>query len=215
MKTIIPFLARPTAFVIALYLVVSACGFNEDELSTPAISGKGSEITVARQTETFTGIALDMDADVYVQPGAVAKVEVEAQDNLLPYVLTYVSGNKLVIETKNNLRPAGKIKVFVTLPVLNKAVVTGAGRIIGNGTFISDEFTATVKGAGRIDLAVEAQAIKNELNGSGSIFLAGSAQKYNATITGSGDIDTSNLTTAAEVKVATSQSGASKGFKVN
>lgn len=108
MKTIFYFLSRPIALVTILALSISACGLNDDETTKPSLAGEGKGISSARPVKAFTGIELEADVDVFVQTGAVAKIEVEAQKNLQPYVLTYVAGNKLVIKTSGNLNPTEK-----------------------------------------------------------------------------------------------------------
>ena len=193
MKNTLQFLTRPFSLFIVLTLAITACGLNDDDVTTPQIAGKGKEIIAARSANNFTGIELNTEADVYIQPGTETKVEVEAQDNLQPFILTYVSGNKLIVSSTGNIRPTGKIKVFVTLPLLEKVTVKDKGRIIGNGTFATDKLTATVEGTGRIDLDVEAQEVKTNLSGTGSIYLSGNTKQYTSKVSGAGSVDISSL----------------------
>ncbi|HEY0434171.1 MAG TPA: head GIN domain-containing protein, partial [Chitinophagaceae bacterium] len=107
--------------------------------------------------------------NVYLLTGE-AGVRIEAEDNLLPYIETYVDGNTLHVGTKEDywLQPEREVKIYVSAPSFEKIHSFGSGDIRG-------------------------ESVDAETNGSGDIYLAGSAKTWTGEIRGSGNIKAMDL----------------------
>ncbi|HNP99370.1 MAG TPA: DUF2807 domain-containing protein, partial [Bacteroidia bacterium] len=62
------------------------------------IEGSGNVITETRSLTTFNGIDLRNTANVYITQGDVQEVKIEAEDNIVPLILTEVKNDELIIE---------------------------------------------------------------------------------------------------------------------
>ncbi|HMX36953.1 MAG TPA: DUF2807 domain-containing protein, partial [Ferruginibacter sp.] len=63
--------------------------------------GSGNIITESRSVGGFTGVSVGGDFDVEVKIGPETKLVVEADDNIMKYIDTRVSGNMLKIRTED------------------------------------------------------------------------------------------------------------------
>jgi hypothetical protein len=161
------------------------------------IEGNGQLKKETRSISDFSSIASAGSWDVMVSYGPTCSVQVEADENLLPYIVTEVESNRIQIHSKKNtnLRSKNKIVVYVTLNHLSGIALSGSGNIMGEGKFSSDgPLQISVSGSGNIKMAFNAaQLVSMSIAGSGNIQLAGKAETAEASISGSGNADCGNL----------------------
>ncbi len=82
------------------------------------IKGNGNEKTETRKVSTYDQVELEGSMNVKLVAGTEGVLEVQAEENLLEYILTEVSGDELKISTKKgyNLDPSGNHEIVVTVP---------------------------------------------------------------------------------------------------
>jgi len=159
------------------------------------IRGNGHVRTEARTLGSFKSVASHGSFDVFVSSGEQA-VKIEAEDNLLPYIETYVEGYTLHVQTKDDywLRPGRKVKIFVSAPDYESIRSYGSGDITGESKITnSSKLELGVNGSANINMDVDAPEINTETNGSGDIFLKGETKAFEGEIHGSGDIKALDL----------------------
>jgi hypothetical protein len=123
-------------------------------------------------------------------------LKIEAEENLLPYIETYVEGYTLHVDTKNDywLSPGRKVKIFVSLPDYESIRSYGSGDITGESKITnSSKLELGVNGSANIKMDVDAPEINTETNGSGDIFLRGETKSFEGEIHGSGNIKALDL----------------------
>ena len=152
--------------------------------------------TEDRSLGNFSAISSYGPYNVYLTQDSGFKVSVEADDNLLPFIDTYVEGGELKIRTKEgyNLRESREISIHVSAPSFSALKSVGSGNIISqnkinNSTPVSIEAT----GSGDIKANLNAPEVKAEVLGSGNISLEGETKTFNGNITGSGNIKAFDL----------------------
>src|SRR5215213_1386086 len=89
--------------------------------SCEKVTGDGPVVTETRNIVNFSGIDLRIAADIYFKQDTTYKVEISAQRNILQVMETYVSGGRLVIKFKNDVRVRvhDPIMVLVSAPSAN------------------------------------------------------------------------------------------------
>ncbi|NML22796.1 DUF2807 domain-containing protein [Pseudoflavitalea sp. G-6-1-2] len=185
-------------------LILGSCNF----IGGKKIRGKGQISTDSRSIGSFNGVSSSGSFDIYVSSGPNS-VKIEAEENLLQYIETYVDGNTLRIGTKDGywLRPSRDIKIYVSAPSFNKIHSSGSGNIIGQGLITSAEkIDVSVSGAADIKLEVDAPEVESEITGSGSADLKGNTKKFTSRISGSGNVEAFDLK-SEETEVRVSGSG--------
>ena len=110
-------------------LLVASCRF----IAGKRIRGNGDLKTEERTQSGFSGVESHGSFDVYVSSGDQNTVKIEAEENLLPYIETYVDGDVLKITTKDGywLSPKRSMKVYVTAPSYSRVWSYGSGDITG------------------------------------------------------------------------------------
>jgi hypothetical protein len=165
--------------------------------SCEKITGEGPVVTETRNISNFEGIDLRVSADVYFQQSATYKVEVSAQQNILDVLETYVTGNKLVVKYKDNVRVKSHepVMVLVSAPSSNLFRVSGSGNISATGILNPVNLELDISGSGNINLVeVNTGTIDASISGSGNIKInSGTANHEKLRISGSGNIDLGNV----------------------
>ena len=173
-------------YPILLLLILSSCH---------AITGSGTIITETMHPGEFTGIKSSGSIDIEVKNGSTEQVEIEADDNVMKYIVTDIQNGVLDVRYKSHLSLMNShVKVFVTAPEINKLVVSGSADIISHDTLqVSNKLESNIDGSGGIKVFVNAPSVTSIVDGSGTIELKGRTRNFNASISGSGDIKCHNL----------------------
>lgn len=179
-----------------LFTLVSISSFAAWE----TITGNGVVKKETRQASGYTGISLQGSMNVQLAYGNTNTITVDADENLLPYIETFVENGNLVIRPKNkvNLKSKINLTIHASLTKLTLVALSGSGNINGEGAFANSGKTEVrLSGSGNVKLGVDAlNEVAVAISGSGNVILKGeSSNNIEASISGSGNIDCSNLST--------------------
>lgn len=190
--------------MLIMAITISGCiSIDSGGIAFSSLHGSGEIITEERQISGFNQIHLQGAGNVFLTRGAAQNVQVETDDNIMPFIETRVENSRLIIShARKNIRP-GVLNIHISAANLRGVSISGSGDITGNEIFSSDTFYADIAGSGDIALKVNAERLESSISGSGSINLSGSTRSYDATITGSGDVDAFDLQTTESSVVIT------------
>lgn len=160
-----------------------------------SITGSGNIITEKRTVNHFDGINISGSIDVEVRSGEAVSVEVEADDNILPYIITEVANGMFKARYKSNSSFSNThAKVYVTVPSLQKISISGSGNISSQDTIKNNNgIEFFVSGSGDIKMLTDAPSVKARISGSGNINLFGRTKNFEGSISGSGDLKCQDL----------------------
>ena len=195
-------------FPLTAIIIFISCDYRE------TVQGNGNTITESRTVSSFEGIQLSGSMNVHLVQGTDRAVTIEGEENILPYVETYVNDGKLIVKYRDdiNINTHEDVVVNVTAPELNEIDVTGSGDITGENKFSgNDEMKVEVTGSGNIKLELDAPAVEVSITGSGDIDLSGNTKSIKCSTTGSGEIDATELK-AENATVRTLGSGSIRVF---
>lgn len=185
MKTIKLFLP---GFILVLFGATSCI----DDFT---ISGNGIPATEGRITLGFEEVQSEGEFDVHITNGDEFEVVVNAESNILPYIETNVTRDRLRIYVRgiHNVKNRLPMEVYITTPHLEGIVQSGSG-VITTDYFVTDHMDVVVSGSGRIETAIDALDLDAVISGSGRLDLSGSSNFADFAVSGSGKIDAYNLT---------------------
>lgn len=156
------------------------------------VAGNGKMSTATRTVSDYDKVGLTGSMDVKLVAGQEGKLTIEAEENLMNYIITEVKGDALEISVKKgySIEPSRNNQILVTVPFedLNAVHLTGSGDIISSDVIESENFETKVTGSGDIKLLVNSENAKASVTGSGDIALRGSAEDFICNVTGSGNI---------------------------
>ncbi|MCZ6519997.1 MAG: DUF2807 domain-containing protein [Bacteroidetes bacterium] len=150
--------------------------------------GLGPIISVEIPLDSFDGISLDVAGNVFITQDTIQRVIVESNENIIGGLSTQVNDGLWDIRFRNCFNHYDKFDVYISVPNLNRVILSGSGNISGEGTFQAEQFDVFILGAGNISLMVEANSVDLEISGSGNISIAGNTNQLSAVISGSGNI---------------------------
>ena len=145
-------------------------------------------VTESREVAPFTGIDLNIPADVYVSQGLPQEIKITAKEGVLKQIETMVTDGVLEIEYDTCVSNPDSIKIYITAQDIHKLRINGSGDISTLYGITADDLELEINGSGDINVEANAAKIINEINGSGDIKLSGSSKTLQIEINGSGDV---------------------------
>ncbi|HEX8679345.1 MAG TPA: DUF2807 domain-containing protein, partial [Chthoniobacterales bacterium] len=127
------------------------------------VKGNGNVKTEDRPIGEFTKIEADGAFTINWSNGP-AKLSITADENLMEYIRTNRSGDRLSIDWVKPLRGTDGIKINVSSPTLTSAQLNGAVRLVA-ANLSGPEFYLEANGASRIALHGDVNAMSGEMNG--------------------------------------------------
>ncbi|MEY4937502.1 MAG: hypothetical protein RIS64_3861 [Bacteroidota bacterium] len=203
--------------VVSVLTTFSSCTFaqsnpqiseNNDKWEKPFVRGSGTINKVIRNVEGFTGIASEVNADLFLTLGTYS-FEVTGQDNLTAALKTEVKNNVLHIWFDENVKIDYNktLKIKISAPAYQSLSVAGSGAATLNDKLASESFNLTMAGSGTVRMPkLAVKQLTATMSGSGRFILGGNAETMNLTLSGSGGIET-NMVTAGDVNAVISGSG--------
>jgi hypothetical protein len=132
------------------------------------VLGTGDIVSEQRRINgTFSEILVKGSMDLFVQQGDSIKVVAKDFSNVLPYLTTRVSGNRLVIDYEDAWIRESRGEVTVTLPKLTGIEISGSSEVGTIGAFKCDDLLVNVSGSGNINLVGTAKRLNLRVSGSG------------------------------------------------
>ena len=108
-----------------------------------------------RDVASFTGVSLNISADVLLTQGNTREVIIEADENSLERIITEVKNGVLQIKKEQAWRQNLKnVTIWITVPEIDGLYLSGSGSITAEKTLTSGELEIKVSGSGKIDLQV-------------------------------------------------------------
>jgi len=158
-------LAAALVFLVGS-LMAPTCYFAGEE-----IRGSGNVIREERDVSGFTGVKVSNQGDLKIELGDREKLVIEAEDNLMEYIETYVEDGVLKIGTEPNinLRTKKPIRYFLTAKKLDYLATSSSGDIEAPALKAKD-FTVKISSSGDIEIdEIEAEEVSIGISSSGDV----------------------------------------------
>ena len=159
-----------------------------DEVPWGCVEGNDRIAIEQRPIGSFSNITSYGSYVVNVELGSEYSLTVEADENLLSYIRTYIQGNTLVIDNRNSrcIRSNEPIRIDVVTRNIEQLKLAGSG-VIDASNFTAEELELELTGSGVIECRrITVDYLLANLTGSGVINLSGSAETADYSLSGSG-----------------------------
>ncbi|MFC2102366.1 head GIN domain-containing protein [Bacteroidota bacterium] len=164
-------------------------------VATP-ISNLTKAETIKKETRSvgsFTGIKVGGAFEVFIKQTGTAGVEVEADADVLPYIITEVSGGILKIGMKKTppkfWNGVNTLNVFITVADLNALSLSGAVEITTQTAVKGEKLEIEISGAVEADLNLDYQKVSMDISGASEIKMEGQAQEVSIEASGASELD--------------------------
>ncbi len=180
------------AFLLVFVIIISACGL---PMRNTEVRGSGNVITETRPVAGFNAVDLSDVGKLIIEQGNKEVLEITAEDNLMEYIESKVSGSQLDLGLKEfvNIHPTKDITYRLTVKNINQIGSSGLGKIEAK-KLVSENLSVEISGNGRISIDnLEAETLSLVISGLGDISLNGSATQQQLEISGAGNYNAPNL----------------------
>ena len=178
---------KTALFSLIILVFASSCR----QIAGERVRGSGNVISENRNETGFNRLDVSGAIDVYIKQDSSTSVKVEADDNILQYVIVNSSGSTLEIHTEHNVRlkPSHKIKVYVTNPDYKELSVSGASSIRSENEISStDALHIEITGASEGRLELNAPKVSVNLGGASNANLRGRTKDFEGDASGASEI---------------------------
>jgi hypothetical protein len=179
------------------------------------VKGNGMVKTDERAVSTARNIRIEGDYAVTLVPDSRSFVTIEADDNLLPYIVTRnEDGGTLVIRTQEGFRlqTSRRVNVHIHTDQLLSLNISGSSAVTGEGKFSGgDHLSLDISGSGKVVLAVNTPTVDADISGSGQMTVNGETRLLKLDISGTGNFRGEDLK-AEEASVEITGSGDARVF---
>ncbi len=191
------------AFVWLLAPVSADANRKDRDRSKRRRSHSTEIVTQVREAENFSRVKIKGIADVEISFGSEFKVEVEADEELIEYLETYVSGRTLIVGIEDYNWDLSDLNwdsdkdypllVRITMPKLTRLDVKGIGSVLVDG-FEGTELEVTVKGIGDVEIReFKGDLLELDLKGVADVNVSGEVDELDVRLSGVGEADLRDL----------------------
>ncbi len=173
---------------ISLLLLALILLFGLNACRHRCIKGSGNQKTDNRKVEAFKKISVSGAYKVVLKQDSSYALQITADNNLIPYIKTEVSGGLLHIYNKKSLCSSGQMVINVGVGHLEEIKSSGGVEITGDGKLTTGDLRLDLSGAAKLTLNLNAAHVTTEGSGAVELNLSGQATSHDIDLTGSGDI---------------------------
>lgn len=153
-----------------------------------------------RDVSTFREISYRTSGKLYLRQGSPQKVVLEGNEEAIREVETYLKGDRLIIENRDNNRwfswgndSRDKINIYITVENINAIYLSGSGDLLAENTIQSENMDLRVSGSGSMELQVDLNGdLEANVSGSGDLRVKGNCRNLDSSVSGSGKVYIAN-----------------------
>jgi len=170
------------AIAVIAVILLPSCRFG-------CVHGSGNQVSEMRKVAGFTKIDVSGAFKIILKQDSSSTVNISTDDNLLKYVNTEVSGDKLRISTRGkNICTNGPILITIGIHHLGEIKSSGAVEVESAGKLITGDLSFKLSGITKVNMELDAAHVSTESSGSAEINLKGQASSHSVDLNGGGKI---------------------------
>lgn len=180
-------------FLLAILLLsLVACSEKKQEGVEP------KRRTEIREARNFSHIDWTGTGNLFISQGNKEEIKLEANEDVLPDIITEVKDGTLHIEQKpqswiRNFLTETNFNAYISFKNIESISLAGKGTLKGEKEIQSKNLTIKVSGSGNVDLALETENLTAIGMGSSNYHLKGKTDEQNVQINGSGIYNAAQL----------------------
>jgi hypothetical protein len=164
-------------------------------LSLSGLKGVSQNVTDIRETGSFRGVEASGIFTVYLTQADEFSVIIEAREDIIADIETYVSKDMLKINFRGRSRDIGEMKAYVSAPEITRIVGSGATSFYGETLLQTEELTIIGSGASSFSLEVDVDMLTSRLSGATNATYSGRASTHYLNVSGASFARASELAT--------------------
>ncbi|WP_342647598.1 head GIN domain-containing protein [Mucilaginibacter sp. CSA2-8R] len=148
------------------------------------IKGSGKKVNESRMVGSFSKLDISGEFKINLKQDSGHAVTVMADDNLMKYIKTEVSGDKLRVFTRKNFCSENVITVTIPVKQLSEIKGSGAVTLTSDGRINTQNFKMELSGVSKVDMDLSAADVQTKVSGAAEISLKGQAASHKVEVAG-------------------------------
>lgn len=148
-----------------------------------------------REVKNFSAIEVSGAFEVTLTQGSSESLQIEAESDVMPDIVTRVVGNTLKIYVDGWQNVRGPLKAYLTFKDLNSIDVSGAVSVESPDQLRFDQLSFEGSGASEVNMELTVTKLSLDLSGASKMMLKGKADKVDADCSGASKLRMGNLET--------------------
>lgn len=173
------FLFILSVVVLCSVAFISSCGLVD------CVKGSGHPDSVKRKVADFTKIDIKGSYRILLKQDSSLSITVTGDDNLLKYIETNVSDDKLFIKSDKDMCPNNQMTLTIGVHNINEITSIGALELYTKGMLNLQDLKLKFSGNTRTILGINAANLTTTAGGNAEITLKGQAMTHTVNFTGS------------------------------
>ena len=169
--------------LILLAVAVSACD------TVFSVEGNGNIVKVQRDINSVDQLKVSGGFSVVLSQSESESLWVEADENLMDFIVTRVNSGVLEISSKESIKGSRDIVIYLTVKDLSEIDLSGAVDIKSEQELNFDEISISGSGASTLNLTLVTETITTDLSGANDVTLNGRAKNFIARLSGASDLN--------------------------
>lgn len=177
--------------ILLLAFVMSACGFS---INVDLDQGSGVVITETRPVSNFDRVSLSGIGDVTLVQSSSESLKIEAEDNVVPKIITEVRDGTLYIGFERKaVLPTKPIKFYLTMKTIHALESKGVSNVKAKEVQ-TDQLDISISGTGNINIEnLDAGSLQISISGAGNFTSGGRVDRQEINLSGAGNFDGEDL----------------------
>ena len=189
--------------LLAVLFTVSSCHQDDNDGIFNCVKGTGAIVTQEINVSEFTGVKLEIAADIYITQADAFTVSVTGQQNIINELERDVNNGTWEVEFDRCVKNYNELTIHITMPETGYLSISGSGTIYGENTLDVNDIYLSISGSGDMILDLDATKVEAKISGSGQMKLKGETERAEYKISGSGDYSAFNLlSNVVDVKIS-------------
>jgi hypothetical protein len=178
--------------ICIIAITATSCQINLNK-----VNGNGNVITENRDlTRDFDRVKGSAGLEVILKEGSEQKVVVEADENLMAIIETYVEDGMLRISVDGNIGRSSSKKIYVTYTTLNEVRASSGSHVIVEDEIKSEDLTLDASSGGMLEASVFSKKLYLEASSGAHIEVSGKAKELRTKASSGGYINAENVFSA-------------------
>ncbi|MEZ4858188.1 MAG: head GIN domain-containing protein [Flavobacteriaceae bacterium] len=191
--------------VIFIGMATTSCHF---DINLGEVNGNGNVITEERNVGDFTSVRGSAGMDVFLTEGTENKVVIEADENLMENIETYVENGMLKVTTKKSIGRSKSQKAHVTYVKLESIEASSGADVIGNSIIKNETLSLSSSSGADLEVEILAKEVYASTSSGADLKISGRATRLIADASSGSDLK------ARELEVISCKAEASSGADI-
>ncbi|GER59033.1 head GIN domain-containing protein [Patiriisocius marinus] len=181
-------------FICVLTFTAVSCQW---DINLNKVNGNGNVVTEERDNiRDFDRVKGSAGLQVFLKEGKEQKVVVEADDNLMAVIETYVEDGMLRIGVDGNIGRASSKKVFVTYTTLNEVRASSGSHVIVEDEIKNEDITLDASSGAMLEASVFSKKLYLEASSGANVEVTGKTKELRSKASSGGHINAENVLSA-------------------